>query len=41
MGVSRKRMLEIVKAVDEIHARGEQRRKDERALARKKRLKIA
>jgi hypothetical protein len=41
MGVSRERTLEIIKIVDEIHARREQRRKEERAVARKERLKTA
>jgi hypothetical protein len=34
MGVSRKRTLEIIKIVDEIHARREQKRKEEEALTR-------
>jgi hypothetical protein len=41
MGVSRKRTLELIKMVDEIHARREKKRKAERAAARKKRLKTA
>jgi hypothetical protein len=41
MGVSRKRTLEIIKMVDEIHARREEERKVERAAARTKRLKTA
>jgi len=41
MGVSRKRTLEIIKMVDEIHARREERQKLEREAARKKRLKTA
>lgn len=41
MGVSRKRTLEIIKMVDEIHARREEERKAERAAARMKRLKTA
>jgi hypothetical protein len=41
MGVSRKRTLEIIKMVDEIHARREEKRKLEREEARKKRLKTA
>ena len=41
MGVSRKRTLEIVKMVDEIHARREEEQKAERAAGRTKRLKTA
>lgn len=41
MGVSRKRTLEIIKMVDEIHARREEKRKLEREAARKGRLKTA
>lgn len=41
MGVSRKRTLELIKIMDEIHARREKKRKEERALARRNRLKIA
>ena len=41
MGVSRKRTLEIIKMVDEIHARREEKRKTEQVAARKKRLKTA
>jgi hypothetical protein len=41
MGVSRKRTLELIQMVDEIMARREEKRKKERALARKKRLKTA
>jgi hypothetical protein len=41
MGVSKKRTLEIIKIVDEIHARREKKRKEDRALARVKRLKTA
>ncbi len=39
MGVSRKRTLELIKMMDEFHARREQ--KAQRAATRKKRLKIA
>jgi hypothetical protein len=41
MGVSRKRTLEIIKMVDEIHDRRDRERKAARAAARKKRLKTA
>ena len=41
MGVSRKRTLELIKMVDEAHARREQKRKAEKEAARKKRLKTA
>jgi hypothetical protein len=39
MGVSKKRTAEIIKIVDEMHARREEERKAARAAARKKRLK--
>jgi hypothetical protein len=41
MGVSRKRTLELVKMANEGLARWEEKRKAERALTRKKRLKTA
>jgi len=41
MGVSKKRTLELIKMVDEIHARREEKRKLEREVARKRRLKTA
>jgi hypothetical protein len=41
MGVSKKRTLELIKMVDEIHARREEERKLEREIARKRRLKTA
>jgi hypothetical protein len=41
MGVSRKRTLEIIKIVDEIHDRRERERRAARAAARKRRLNTA
>jgi hypothetical protein len=41
MGVSRKRTLELIKMANEGLARLEEKRKAERAAARKKRLKTA
>lgn len=41
MGVSRKRTLELIKLVDEGIARRAEKRKVERAAARRKRLKTA
>jgi hypothetical protein len=41
MGVSRKRTLELIKLADEGLARWQEKRKVDRAIARKKRLKTA